>query len=186
MGVAALGAAVLGKGAPWLLGLGLGTVGGVLAPLFLVPRARGALLGLALRGGVTGLAPPLLGPLFMAAVLGAVARMPPTVRIFAVEVTGDACALGAVLVVQAVSTVLAECLLPDSVLSRKRLRRGWRVVQDAFAPCPAAGDPPYGGRTAAPGRPRPRRVRSRLQRGDSRDDGGCAAAVDARSTPDAG
>jgi hypothetical protein len=80
-----------------------------------------------------GLAPPLLGLLFMAAVFGAAARMPRTASVFAVEVTADAHAL------------------PDSVLSGQRVRRGWHVVQDAIASCPAAGDPFCGGGGGRPG-----------------------------------
>lgn len=123
------------KGAGWLLALSSGTVGGVLAPLFMISGAAGALLGHAVQP-VTGLAPALVALVFMAAVFGASGRAVLTAATFAVEVTGDYGAIAAVLAATAVAAAVAERLLPYSIMTGKLERRGLHVSQDYYAPAP--------------------------------------------------
>ena len=134
------------KGSGWLLALSSGTVGGVLAPLFMIAGASGALLGHLLAPWIH-LAPGLVALVFMAAVFGAAARAALTSVLFAVEVTGDAHAAVAVLVAVAVAAVVADRLLPYNLMTGKLVRRGLHVFQDYFAP-PARQTgawPPAGG-----------------------------------------
>lgn len=149
----ALWGIVVFKGAGWLLALSSGTVGGVLAPLFMVAGASGALLGHALLPW-SGVAPDLVALVFMAAVFGAAGRALLTAGLFAVEVTGDFHALVAVLAATAVATALAERLLPYNVMTGKLARRGLWLSHDYFGARYRAGAdvPAETGPGRAPGR----------------------------------
>lgn len=121
------------KGSGWLLALSSGTVGGVLAPLFMVSGALGALIGHALQQW-TGLAPGLVALVFMASVFGAAGRAILTAVLFAVEVTGDYAALIGVLAATAIATAFANQLLPYNIMTGKLVRRGLHLSQDYRAP----------------------------------------------------
>lgn len=121
------------KAVGWLAALASGTVGGVLAPLFMIAGATGALVGQALHG-LTGLAPGLVALVFMAAVFGGSARIVLTAAVFAAEVTGDFGALVPLLAATAVATLVADRLLPYNVMTGKLVRRGLKVSHDYFAP----------------------------------------------------
>ncbi len=136
------------KSAGWLLALASGTVGGVLAPLFMIAGATGALLGHALQPW-SGLPAGLVALVFMAAVFGAGGRAILTASVFAVEVTGDFHALVGVLVATAVATALADRLLPYNIMTGKLVRRGLRLSHDYFAPAPVL--PAAAARTGAVG-----------------------------------
>lgn len=120
------------KTVSWVVALSSGTVGGVLAPLFLIGGASGAIVGRLLHG-VTGMAPGLVALVFMAAVFGASGRIVLTASIFAVEVTGDFQAIVPALVATAVATAMADRLLPYNVMTGKLIRRGARFSLDYFA-----------------------------------------------------
>jgi CIC family chloride channel protein len=120
------------KGLGWLAALASGTVGGVLAPLFMIAGSTGALLGRLLQG-LTGLAPGLVGLIFMGAVFGGCARVVLTGAVFAAEVTGDFGAMAPLLVATAMATMVAERLLPYNVMTGKLVRRGLRVSLDYYA-----------------------------------------------------
>ena len=121
------------KGAGWLLALASGTVGGVLAPLFMIAGATGALIGHALQG-VTGLAPGLVALVFMGAVFGGSARIVLTAAVFAAEVTGDFQAIVPLLLATALAAIVAERLVPYNVMTGKLVRRGLRFSMDYYAP----------------------------------------------------
>jgi H+/Cl- antiporter ClcA len=144
VGVPGLARILVLKAGGWLLALASGTVGGVLAPVFLVAGATGALLGHAVRPW-SGLTPSLVALVFMAAVFGASSRAVLTAAIFAVEVTGDFRALPAVLLATAVAAAAAERLLPYTIMTGKLARRGLRVNLDAFAPAAGSREPEAGG-----------------------------------------
>lgn len=146
VGVVELSRILVFKGAGWLIALASGTVGGVLAPLFMVAGAAGALLGHVLAPW-THMAPGLVGLIFMAAVFGASGRAVLTATLFATEVTGNGHALLGVLVAVSVATAVADRLLPYNVMTGKLVRRGLHVSHDYFAPAARRGS---GGLTAPP------------------------------------
>ena len=80
------------KAIVWLVALGSGTSGGVLAPLLILGGALGALLGLFLPGSIGFWA--MIG---MAGIMSGAMRAPLTGALFAVELTGDFAALPATL-----------------------------------------------------------------------------------------
>ncbi len=113
------------KAVGWLVALASGTVGGVLAPLFLIAGSSGALVGLALAH-VTGQSPTLVALLFMAAVFAGSSRAVLTAAVFAAEVSGDFRALPVLLLATAVAAATAGALLPYDLMTGKLVRRGVR------------------------------------------------------------
>lgn len=133
-----LGGLILAKGVGWTVALASGTVGGVLAPLFLIAGSTGELLGRLLQS-VSGLSPELVALVFMAAVFGAGSRAMLTATLFAVEVTGNYAALVPVLMAVVVATVVAERMLPYNIMTGKLVRRGLMPPLDYHARHPASG-----------------------------------------------
>src|SRR3546814_19223219 len=76
------------KAIVWLIALGSGTSGGVLAPLLILGGAAGSLIGLMLPGGSGFWA--MIG---MAGIMSGAMRAPMTGALFAVELTGHFTAL---------------------------------------------------------------------------------------------
>ncbi len=109
----------------WLVALGSGTSGGVLAPLLIIGGALGYLIGLALPGPAAVWA--LLG---MAAMLGGALRAPLTGAIFAVELTGDLHALPLLLAATVCAFATSVLLLRRSILTEKIARRGQHITQE--------------------------------------------------------
>lgn len=138
-----LATVLIAKGAGWLVALASGTVGGVLAPLFLIAGSSGELLGRLLHG-LTGLDPALVALVFMAAVFGAGSRAMLTATVFAVEVTGDAAALVPVLVAVVIATAVAQRLLPYNIMTGKLVRRGLWPPLDYAPPEPQTPEIPDG------------------------------------------
>ena len=101
------------KAVVWLVALGSGTSGGVLAPLLILGGALGALVGQWLPGGDPGFW-ALVG---MAAMMGGTMRAPLTGALFALELTGDFNALPPLLcgsaAAYAVTRAADEALDPD-------------------------------------------------------------------------
>ncbi|WP_438393241.1 chloride channel protein [Caballeronia sp. DA-9] len=111
---------VLVKAVIWVIALGSGTSGGVLAPLLMMGAGVGALLGPAMPGGAPGVWPLI----FMAAMLGGMMRAPMTAVIFAFELTHDTNALLPVLTAAAVSYGFTVLFMRRSILTEKISRRG--------------------------------------------------------------
>ena len=110
----------------WLIALGSGTSGGVLAPLLMLGAGLGALLGPYLPG-----ADPALWPLvFMAATLGGMMRAPVMAIVFAFELTHDANALLPLLAAAAGAYGFTVLTMGRSILTEKIARRGHHIYRE--------------------------------------------------------
>ncbi|MGN6620381.1 MAG: chloride channel protein [Sphingomonas sp.] len=123
--VKAMALLLVTKGGVWLIALGSGTSGGILAPLLILGGALGGIAGHWLPGGPGPWA--LLG---MAAVMSAAMRAPLTAAIFAVELTGHWPALPATVTASVSAYALAVLVLKRSILTEKIARRGRHVMQE--------------------------------------------------------
>ena len=119
-------ALLLCKGVMWVVALGSGTSGGVLAPLLMLGAGLGVVLGPFLPGGE-----PTLWPLvFMAATLGGMMRAPVMALIFAFEVTHDTNALLPLLTACATAYGFTVLVMPRSILTEKIARRGYHIYRE--------------------------------------------------------
>ncbi|HJV60955.1 MAG TPA: chloride channel protein, partial [Albitalea sp.] len=108
------------KALMWVLALGSGTSGGVLAPLLMIGAGLGTVLGVWLPGG-----DPDLWPLVcMAAMLAGVLGAPLTAVVFAYGLTGDGNALLPLLLTCAASYGFSVMAMRRSILTEKVARRG--------------------------------------------------------------
>jgi H+/Cl- antiporter ClcA len=114
------------KAVIWLLALGSGTSGGVLAPLLMLGAGLGALVGPYLPGGE-----PAVWPLvFMAATLGGMMRAPVMAVVFAFELTHDVNALLPVLATSTVAYAFTVITMHRSILTEKIARRGHHIYRE--------------------------------------------------------
>jgi len=119
-------ALVLTKAVIWVIALGSGTSGGVLAPLLMMGAGLGAVLAPVMPGG-----DPAVWPLiFMAAVLGGMMRAPIMSVLFAFELTHDANALLPLLTASAVSYGFTVLMMRRSILTEKIARRGYHIYRE--------------------------------------------------------
>ncbi|HEX8956027.1 MAG TPA: chloride channel protein [Burkholderiaceae bacterium] len=110
----------------WVISLGSGTSGGVLAPLLMLGAGLGVVLGPYLPGSH-----PALWPLvFMAATLGGMMRAPVMSVMFAFELTQDANALLPLLAASAVAYGFTVLTMPRSILTEKIARRGYHIYRE--------------------------------------------------------
>jgi H+/Cl- antiporter ClcA len=117
---------LLAKAVMWLIALGSGTSGGVLAPLLMLGAGLGAVLGPYLPGGA-----PAIWPLvFMAATLGGMMRAPIMSTVFAYELTHDANALLPVLAASVVAYGFTVTTMHRSILTEKIARRGHHIYRE--------------------------------------------------------
>ncbi len=117
---------LLVKSAIWVVALGSGTSGGVLAPLLMMGGALGALEAQFLPDEGAGFW-PLIG---MAAILGGTMRAPFTGIIFALELTHDVNALLPLLVAVSTSYAFTVLTLRRSILTEKISRRGLHLGRE--------------------------------------------------------
>ena len=113
------------KAIVWLVALGSGTSGGVLAPLLILGGALGYLAGTFLPGPVGLWA--LVG---MAAILSGAMRAPLTGALFAVELTGHFEMLPVTIAAAAGAYAVSVLLMRRSILTEKIARRGRHVLQE--------------------------------------------------------
>ena len=118
-------ALLLVKAAVWLVALGSGTSGGILAPLLILGGALGGILGLWLPGG-----PGFWALLGMAGVMSAAMRAPLTAAIFAIELSGRFEALPATIAAAGAAYAVAVLILKRSILTEKISRRGRHILQE--------------------------------------------------------
>lgn len=113
------------KAAVWLVALGSGTSGGVLAPLLMLGGALGALVGLWLPGGAGFWA--MLG---MAGIMSGAMRAPLTGALFAAELTGCFHALPFTLACAVGAYGVSVLVMRRSILTEKIARRGRHIRQE--------------------------------------------------------
>jgi len=109
----------------WLVALGSGTSGGILAPLLIIGGALGGIAGLWLPGG-SG----LWAMIGMAGVMSAAMRAPLTAAVFAVELTGQFPALPETVAASGAAFAVAVLVLKRSILTDKVSRRGRHITQE--------------------------------------------------------
>ncbi|APR38631.1 chloride channel protein [Paraburkholderia sp. SOS3] len=114
------------KAVIWVVALGSGTSGGVLAPLLMLGAGLGTVLGHVLPGGE-----PALWPLVcMAATLGATLGAPLTAIVFAFGLTHDANALLPLLAATLVAHGFATVVMKRSIMTEKIARRGYHIYRE--------------------------------------------------------
>ena len=113
------------KAVVWLVALGSGTSGGVLAPLLILGGALGCLLGQYLPGSAGFWA--MIG---MAAIMSGAMRAPLTGALFAAELTGRFDALPVILAASAAAYAVSVLIMRRSILTEKIARRGRHILQE--------------------------------------------------------
>ena len=119
-------ALVVAKALMWVVALGSGTSGGVLAPLLTLGAGLGLIAAQVLPGG----SPSLWALVCMAGVLGSVLGAPLTAIVFAFGLTHDAEALLPLLLTTAVAWGVASLAMRRSIMTEKIARRGLHVVRE--------------------------------------------------------
>ncbi|HEY7210336.1 MAG TPA: chloride channel protein [Bryobacteraceae bacterium] len=117
---------LLVKSAIWMISLGSGTSGGVLAPLLMMGAAL---------GGVGGMFLPHFGEGFwplvaMGAILGGTMRSPFTGIVFAIELTHDLNMLLPLVVASFLAHAFTVLTLKRSILTEKISRRGYHLSRE--------------------------------------------------------
>ena len=113
------------KAVVWLVALGSGTSGGVLAPLLILGGAAGFLLGQFLPGD-----PGFWAMIGMAGVMSGAMRAPMTGAIFAVELTGQFNAIPCTIAAAGGAYAISVLLMRRSILTEKIARRGRHILQE--------------------------------------------------------
>jgi H+/Cl- antiporter ClcA len=110
----------------WSLSLGSGTSGGVLAPMFMIGAALGAL-----GAHVAPAAPPGFWSLMcLAGVIGGVMRAPFTAVVFSLELTHRYSGILPLLITATGAYLLTALVLRRSVLTEKVARRGFHLTRE--------------------------------------------------------
>ncbi len=125
LGVRVIVALLIVKAIVWLIALGSGTSGGILAPLLILGGAAGALIGQILPGGAGFWA--MIG---MAGIMSGAMRAPITGALFAVELTGHFGALPLAIAAAAAAYAASVLLMRRSILTEKIARRGRHILQE--------------------------------------------------------
>ncbi|MBI1179183.1 MAG: CBS domain-containing protein [Alphaproteobacteria bacterium] len=113
------------KAVVWLVALGSGTSGGVLAPLLILGGAAGCLIGQLLPGGGGFWA--MVG---MAGIMSGAMRAPMTGALFAAELTGHFAALPLTIAAAGAAYAVSVLLMRRSILTEKIARRGRHILQE--------------------------------------------------------
>lgn len=114
------------KAVIWVIALGSGTSGGVLAPLLMMGAGLGTVMAAWLPASDASLWPLVC----MAAVLAGVLGAPLTATVFAFGLTGDANALPPLLLACSVSHGLSVLLMRRSIMTERIARRGRHVHRE--------------------------------------------------------
>jgi H+/Cl- antiporter ClcA/CBS domain-containing protein len=117
---------LLVKSTIWVVSLGSGTSGGVLAPLLMMGAALGALEGQVFPGEGAGFWPLIS----MAAILGGTMRSPLTGIVFALELTHEQNALLPLLIAVPVAYAFTVLTMRRSILTEKISRRGLHLSRE--------------------------------------------------------
>lgn len=116
---------LLVKAIVWLVALGSGTSGGVLAPILILGGAAGFLLGQFLPGD-----PGFWAMIGMAGIMSGAMRAPMTGAIFAVELTGHFNAIPCTIAAAGGAYAISVLLMRRSILTEKIARRGRHILQE--------------------------------------------------------
>jgi chloride channel protein, CIC family len=114
------------KSGIWVISLGSGTSGGVLAPLLIMGAALGGLLGHVLPNAGPGFWPLVS----MAAILGGTMRSPFTGVVFALELTHDWGMALPLLIAVPMAYGFTVLVLKRSILTEKVTRRGFHLSRE--------------------------------------------------------
>jgi len=117
---------LLVKSAIWVISLGSGTSGGVLAPLLMMGAALGGVESAFLPSAGAGFWPLVS----MGAILGGAMRAPFTAVLFALELTHDMNVLLPLLVAAMLAHATTVLLLKRSILTEKVARRGFHLTRE--------------------------------------------------------
>ncbi len=117
---------LLVKSAIWIISLGSGTSGGVLAPLLMMGAALGGVEAMFLPHEGAGFWPLVS----MGAILGGTMRAPFTAILFALELTHDINVLLPLLVAAMLAHITTVLLLKRSILTEKVARRGFHITRE--------------------------------------------------------
>ena len=117
---------LLVKSAIWIISLGSGTSGGVLAPLLMMGAALGGVEASFLPHEGAGFWPLVS----MGAILGGTMRAPFTAILFALELTHDINVLLPLLVAAMLAHGTTVLLLKRSILTEKVARRGFHITRE--------------------------------------------------------
>jgi chloride channel protein, CIC family len=123
---AVIAGVLLVKSAIWVISLGSGTSGGVLAPLLMMGAALGGVEAIFLPNEGAGFWPLVS----MGAILGGTMRAPFTAVLFALELTHDVSVLLPLLVAAILAHATTVLLLKRSILTEKVARRGFHLSRE--------------------------------------------------------
>jgi H+/Cl- antiporter ClcA/CBS domain-containing protein len=113
------------KAVVWLVALGSGTSGGILAPLLILGGAAGYLIGGYLPGQ-----PGFWAMVAMAGILSGAMRAPMTAALFAAELTNHLSALPETIGAAASAYAVSVLVMRRSILTEKIARRGRHILQE--------------------------------------------------------
>jgi len=116
----------LAKSVMWVIALGSGTSGGVLAPLLIIGAGLGTVLAPWLPGGDANLWPLVC----MAAVLAGVLGAPLTAAVFAFGLTHDANAMLPLILTTGVAYGFTVLTMRRSIMTEKISRRGYHIYRE--------------------------------------------------------
>jgi CBS domain-containing protein len=113
------------KAVVWLVALGSGTSGGILAPLLILGGCAGFLIGQFLPGD-----PGFWAMIGMAGVMSGVMRAPLTGALFAAELTNHLSALPETISAAAAAYAVSVLIMKRSILTEKIARRGRHILRE--------------------------------------------------------
>jgi H+/Cl- antiporter ClcA/CBS domain-containing protein len=113
------------KAIVWLVALGSGTSGGILAPLLILGGCAGFLIGQYLPGD-----PGFWAMIGMAGIMSGVMRAPMTGALFAAELTNHLSALPETIAAGAAAYAISVLIMKRSILTEKIARRGRHILRE--------------------------------------------------------
>ena len=116
---------LIAKAVVWLVALGSGTSGGILAPLLILGGCAGFLMGQYLPGDAGFWA--MVG---MAGVMSGVMRAPMTGALFAAELTNHLTALPETIAAASAAYAVSVLIMKRSILTEKIARRGRHILRE--------------------------------------------------------
>jgi CBS domain-containing protein len=113
------------KAIVWLVALGSGTSGGILAPLLILGGCAGFLIGQYFPGN-----PGFWAMIGMAGVMSGTMRAPMTGALFAAELTNHLAALPETIAAAAAAHAISVLVMKRSILTEKIARRGRHILRE--------------------------------------------------------